>query len=174
MFVDAARQRPSGEVAFDVAEGPQTKILETVFEGNVEASDATLPASEAEQGPRLQLHYRGTTNTESYAEDATALERFYRDRGYVKCRWDNLGSARSAIQRTRRISGSGWQSRSTKVRGTGSVKSVSSVTNCFTSVVDHLRDEPGAITDMAIEAARTELPKVCETVGHMDFAAYPT
>ncbi|TVQ53359.1 MAG: outer membrane protein assembly factor BamA [Phycisphaerales bacterium] len=85
--VDRAELEESGLLIFRVIEGPRTRIRAIEFEGNEAFTDDQLQ-SQIETRTALVLLRRGELDEERLIDDVAALNRYYRDRGYLAVRVD--------------------------------------------------------------------------------------
>lgn len=73
-------------LSFNIAQGPKVRIKEVVFDGNTEVSDGDLRKQMKENRSRGFLGFvsgGGTYQEAKFADDAEAVERYFRERGYV-------------------------------------------------------------------------------------------
>jgi len=73
-------------LSFNIDQGPKVKIREVVFDGNTEVSDGDLRKQMKENKSRGFLSFisgGGTYQETKFADDAEALRRYFRDKGYV-------------------------------------------------------------------------------------------
>ena len=83
--VDEAELQDTGILLFRIVEGPRVKVKAIEFEGNQAFTAAQL---HAEIGTRTAviLFRRGELDEEKLTDDVAALDRFYKDRGYLDVR----------------------------------------------------------------------------------------
>jgi outer membrane protein insertion porin family len=77
------------QLTFHITEGPKYKIQEIAFEGNSAFSDRKLRGQMKENKQRGMLSFilgSGTYQEAKFAEDAEAVENFYKNEGYVQAR----------------------------------------------------------------------------------------
>ena len=73
-------------LSFNINPGPKVKIREVVFDGNNEVSDGELRKQMKSNKPRGMLGFitgGGTYLEDKFAEDAQAIQSYFRDKGYV-------------------------------------------------------------------------------------------
>ncbi|MCR4373536.1 MAG: outer membrane protein assembly factor BamA, partial [Acidobacteria bacterium] len=73
-------------LSFTIDQGPKVKIREVVFDGNEQVSDGDLRGQLKVNKARGFLSFiggGGTYQETKFAEDASALERYFREKGYV-------------------------------------------------------------------------------------------
>lgn len=85
--VDESELERAGVLIFRVIEGPRVRIRAIEFKGNHAFEDDQLHA-EVETRTALILIRRGELDEEQLLDDVAALDRFYRDRGYIDVRVD--------------------------------------------------------------------------------------
>ena len=76
-------------VTFHVSEGPKVKIRDVEFIGNQEVSDGKLQGKMKENKGRGFFGFitgGGTYKEDKWADDADAIEEYYRDKGYIMAR----------------------------------------------------------------------------------------
>ncbi|MHC4427983.1 MAG: BamA/OMP85 family outer membrane protein, partial [Planctomycetota bacterium] len=83
--VDESELEETGILFFRVIEGPRVKVKAIEFEGNVAFSGAQLHA-EIETRTAVLFFRRGELDTDRLIDDVAALDRFYKDRGYLDVR----------------------------------------------------------------------------------------
>ncbi|MCH8315466.1 MAG: hypothetical protein IIA64_05790, partial [Planctomycetes bacterium] len=83
--VDESELQDTGILLFRIVEGPRVKVKAIEFEGNQAFTAAQL---HAEIGTRTAviLFRRGELDEEKLTDDVAALDRFYKDRGYLDVR----------------------------------------------------------------------------------------
>ena len=77
------------QLTFNIKEGPKYRIREVVFDGNTAFSDGKLRGQMKENKQRTWLSFilgSGTYQEAKFAEDADAVENFYKNEGYVQAR----------------------------------------------------------------------------------------
>ena len=87
------KEAPGGpklvHITFHVTEGPKVKIRDVEFLGNEEVSDRKLQGKLKENKGRGFFGFitgGGTYKEDKFAEDAQAIEEYYRDEGYIMAR----------------------------------------------------------------------------------------
>ena len=73
-------------LSFNINPGPKVKIREVVFDGNTEVSDGDLRKQMKSNKPRGAFGFitgGGTYQEDKFADDAQALQSYFRDKGYV-------------------------------------------------------------------------------------------
>jgi outer membrane protein insertion porin family len=87
------KEAPGGpklvHITFHVTEGPKVKIRDVEFLGNEEVSDDKLQGKLKENKGRGFFGFitgGGTYKEDKFAEDAQAIEEYYRDEGYIMAR----------------------------------------------------------------------------------------
>lgn len=73
-------------LSFNINPGPKVKIREVVFDGNSEVSDGELRKQMKSNKPRGMLGFitgGGTYLEDKFADDAQAIQSYFRDKGYV-------------------------------------------------------------------------------------------
>ena len=76
-------------ITFHVSEGPKVRIRDVEFIGNQEVSDGKLQGKMKENKARGFFGFitgGGTYKEDKWADDAQAIEEYYRDRGYIMAR----------------------------------------------------------------------------------------
>ena len=74
-------------LTFTIDQGPKYKLAEVVFDGNHAFSDATLRSHMKDNKPKAWWSFftsGGTYMQEKFADDATKVNEFYLDNGYVR------------------------------------------------------------------------------------------
>lgn len=85
--VDGSSKRVN--VIFTIDDGPRTAIRDVAFVGNTAVRDAALEGSLKDNRPQGLLSLvssQGRYQEAKYAEDATRVEDYYRDHGYIQAR----------------------------------------------------------------------------------------
>jgi len=85
--IDEQELENSGLLIFKIVEGPRVKVKAVEFEGNHAYSDDQLNA-EVKTRTALFMLRKGELDEEVLADDVAALDRFYKDRGYLDVRVD--------------------------------------------------------------------------------------
>jgi len=85
--LDESRLVETGILIFRIVEGPRVRIREIAFEGN-EAFEARLLRAQIRTKPAVFLFRRGQLDDDVLIDDVAALDRWYRDRGFVDVRVD--------------------------------------------------------------------------------------
>jgi len=85
--IDEAELDSSGLLIFKIIEGPRVKVKAVEFEGNQAYTDDQVIA-EVKTRTALFLFRKGELDEEILADDVAALDRFYKDRGYLDVRVD--------------------------------------------------------------------------------------
>lgn len=85
--VDESRLEEDGILIFRVVEGPRVRIREIEFVGNANFTADELGA-QIETKPWVFLFRKGDLDPDRLIDDVAALDRFYKDRGYVDVRVD--------------------------------------------------------------------------------------
>lgn len=85
--IDESQLESSGIMIFRVIEGPRVKIKAVEFEGNNAFEDKQL-SSQVKTRKSLFLIRRGQLDEELLVDDIAALDRYYKERGYVDVRVD--------------------------------------------------------------------------------------
>jgi outer membrane protein insertion porin family len=73
-------------LSFTIDQGPRVKIREVIFEGNEEVSDSDLRSQLKVNKPRGFTSFiggGGTYQETKFADDASAIERYFREKGYA-------------------------------------------------------------------------------------------
>ncbi|HUR20109.1 MAG TPA: outer membrane protein assembly factor BamA [Vicinamibacterales bacterium] len=73
-------------LSFNINPGPKVQIREVVFDGNTEVSDGDLRKQLKSNKPKGALGFisgGGTYKEDKFADDAQALQSYFRDKGYV-------------------------------------------------------------------------------------------
>ena len=83
--VDDSELQDTGILLFRVVEGPRVKVRAIEFEGNRAFTAAQLHA-EISTRTAVILFRRGELDEEKLTDDVAALDRFYKDRGYLDVR----------------------------------------------------------------------------------------
>ncbi len=83
--VDEAQLATEGIVIFKVIEGPRVKVRSVQFEGNEAFEDKVLSA-QTKTRTAMFLFRRGQLDEDLLVDDVAAIDRYYRDRGYVDVR----------------------------------------------------------------------------------------
>ncbi|MBM4111968.1 MAG: outer membrane protein assembly factor BamA [Phycisphaerae bacterium] len=85
--VDESRLKESGVVIFRILEGPRVRIRDIEFVGN-----AAFPAKQLQAQIKTKawffLFVKGNIDEQQLIDDVAALDKFYRDRGFVDVRID--------------------------------------------------------------------------------------
>src|SRR5690606_28589264 len=84
---DESELEEAGILLFRIVEGPRVRIHAIEFVGNEAFSDRQL-LPEIETRTAMVLVRRGELDEERLRDDIAALDRFYRDRGYLDVRVD--------------------------------------------------------------------------------------
>jgi outer membrane protein insertion porin family len=87
VIVDEQELEKSNALIFRVIEGPRVKIRAIEFEGNEAFTDDQLHA-EVKTRTAMFLLRKGQLDEELLADDVAALDRFYKDRGFLDVRVD--------------------------------------------------------------------------------------
>lgn len=87
VFVDESELEETGILLFRIVEGPRVRIRAIEFVGNEAFTDRQL-LPEIETRAAMVLLRRGELDEEQLRDDVAALDRFYRDRGYLDVRVD--------------------------------------------------------------------------------------
>lgn len=87
--VDKVELDTSGILLFRIVEGPRVKIKAIEFEGNSAFTSDQLYA-EIDTRTSVILFRRGELDEEKLANDETAINRFYKNRGYLEIRVDSM------------------------------------------------------------------------------------
>ncbi len=85
--IDRQELEENGLLIFRVIEGPRTRIRAIDFEGNTAFTNDQLMAR-IETRTALVLLRRGELDEEQLIDDVAAIDRYYRDRGYLAVRAD--------------------------------------------------------------------------------------
>ncbi|MBX3356245.1 MAG: BamA/TamA family outer membrane protein [Phycisphaeraceae bacterium] len=85
--VDETRLRDSGIVIFRIIEGPRVRIRDIEFVGN-KAFEARQLQAQIKTKPWFFLFVKGNIDEQQLIDDVAAINRFYRDRGYIDVRVD--------------------------------------------------------------------------------------
>lgn len=85
--VDESRLADSGILIFRIVEGPRVRIRAVEFEGNDSFPSRELGA-QVRTKPYIFLFRKGQLDEDQLLDDVAALDRFYRDRGFVDVRVD--------------------------------------------------------------------------------------
>ncbi|MEE8156198.1 MAG: outer membrane protein assembly factor BamA [Phycisphaerales bacterium] len=83
--VDESELQDTGILLFRIVEGPRVKVKAIEFEGN-QAFTATQLHAEIGTRTAVILFRRGELDEEKLTDDVAALDRFYKDRGYLDVR----------------------------------------------------------------------------------------
>ena len=83
--VDSAELQETGILLFRIVEGPRVKVKAIEFEGNQAFTAGQLHA-EISTRTAMILFRRGELDEENMTDDVAALDRFYKDRGYLDVR----------------------------------------------------------------------------------------
>lgn len=87
VLVDESRLEQDGILIFRIVEGPRVRIRAIVFEGN-DSFASQLLQREIRTKPFVPFFRKGNLDEDQLLDDIAALNRFYRDRGYVDVRVD--------------------------------------------------------------------------------------
>ncbi|MSR41558.1 MAG: outer membrane protein assembly factor BamA [Phycisphaerales bacterium] len=85
--VDETRLKDSGILIIRIVEGPRVKIKEIEFIGNASFDARELNAEVRTRGS-IPLFVKGELDEEMLIDDVAALDKFYKDRGFVDVRAD--------------------------------------------------------------------------------------
>ena len=85
--VDESELEENGILIFRVIEGPRVRVRAIEFQGN-EAFEAKLLNSQVDTSKAIWLLRKGQLDKELLGDDVAALDRFYKDRGYLDVRVD--------------------------------------------------------------------------------------
>ncbi len=85
--VDETRLKDTGILILRVVEGPRVKVKEIEFVGN-ESFTATELAGEVRTRTAVPLFVKGELDEELLIDDVAALDKFYKDRGFIDVRAD--------------------------------------------------------------------------------------
>ena len=85
--VDETRLKDTGILILRVVEGPRVKVKEIEFVGN-ESFTASELAGEVRTRTAVPLFVKGELDEELLIDDVAALDRFYKDRGFIDVRVD--------------------------------------------------------------------------------------
>lgn len=85
--VDESRLQDSGILIFKIVEGPRVRVKEVAFEGN-DAFPGPELATQVRTKPYFFLFRKGQIDEDQLIDDVAAIDRFYRDRGFVDVRVD--------------------------------------------------------------------------------------
>ena len=85
--VDESRLKESGILIIRIVEGPRVKIKEIEFVGNA-SFDARELNAEIRTRSSIPLFVKGELDEELLIDDVAALDKFYKDRGFVDVRAD--------------------------------------------------------------------------------------
>jgi outer membrane protein insertion porin family len=85
--VDERELTETGILIFQIIEGPRVRVTAIEFDGNGAFSDKQLRA-EIKTRTAFPLFRRGELDTEVLADDVAALDRYYKNRGYLDVRVD--------------------------------------------------------------------------------------
>ncbi len=85
--VDEALLKDSGILILRIVEGPRVKVKELDFVGNA-SFNATELASEVATSTAIPLFGKGELDEDRLIDDVAALDKFYKDRGFVDVRVD--------------------------------------------------------------------------------------
>jgi outer membrane protein insertion porin family len=85
--VDENLLKDSGILILRIVEGPRVKVKEILFVGN-ESFEARELSSEIKTGTAVPLFGKGELDEDRLVDDVAALDKFYKDRGFVDVRVD--------------------------------------------------------------------------------------
>jgi len=85
--VDETRLKDTGILILRVVEGPRVKVKEIEFVGN-ESFTASELAGEVQTRTAVPLFVKGELDEELLIDDVAALDKFYKDRGFIDVRAD--------------------------------------------------------------------------------------
>lgn len=85
--VDESRLKESGVVIFRILEGPRVRIRDIAFVGNSTFQAKQLQA-QIKTKPWFFLFVKGNIDEQQIVDDVAAIDKFYRDRGFVDVRVD--------------------------------------------------------------------------------------
>jgi outer membrane protein insertion porin family len=85
--VDENLLKDSGILILRIVEGPRVKVKEILFVGN-ESFEAKELSSEIKTGTAVPLFGKGELDEDRLVDDVAALDKFYKDRGFVDVRVD--------------------------------------------------------------------------------------
>jgi outer membrane protein insertion porin family len=86
--VDESRLYDAGLLIFEIVEGPRVRIREIGFIGNNYFPDNKL-TSKIQTKPAILLFRKGELDTELLIDDTAAIDRFYRNNGFIDVRVDH-------------------------------------------------------------------------------------
>jgi outer membrane protein insertion porin family len=89
VLVDENELEKSNLLIFRIIEGPRVKIKAIEFDGNQAFNDEQLLA-EVKTRTAMFLFRKGQLEEEQLADDVAALDRFYKERGYLDVRVDRM------------------------------------------------------------------------------------
>lgn len=85
--VDETRLKETGILILRIVEGPRVKVKEIAFVGNASCTADEL-SSEIETRSAVPLFVKGELDEERLVDDVAAIDKFYKDRGFVDVRVD--------------------------------------------------------------------------------------
>jgi outer membrane protein insertion porin family len=85
--VDEKLLRDSGILILRIVEGPRVKVKEILFVGN-ESFNADELGAEVKTGTAIPLFGKGELDEDRLIDDVAALDKYYKDRGFVDVRVD--------------------------------------------------------------------------------------
>ena len=85
--VDETRLKDTGILILRIVEGPRVKVKELEFVGNASFTAREL-ASEVKTQTAVPLFVKGELDEDRLVDDVAALDKFYKDRGFVDVRVD--------------------------------------------------------------------------------------
>jgi outer membrane protein insertion porin family len=85
--VDETRLRDTGILILRIVEGPRVKVKELLFVGNASFTADEL-AAEVRTQTSIPLFVKGELDEDRLIDDVAALDKFYKDRGFVDVRVD--------------------------------------------------------------------------------------
>jgi outer membrane protein insertion porin family len=85
--VDETRLKETGILILRIVEGPRVKVKEIAFVGNASCTADEL-SSEIETRSAVPLFVKGELDEERLVDDVAAIDKYYKDRGFVDVRVD--------------------------------------------------------------------------------------